>query len=810
MPPGRILLSPLRLAARSLARRPALSFLAIVTLGLGIGANTAVFSIINVVLLKPLPFREPARLAVVWSTAPSQGIAEGLASYPDFHDWQEQSRAFEQLAAFWTFPNGDVNVTGGSEPERVSVARVTPGFFETLGIRPLFGRTFQVEEALAGNHRRAILSHRLWQRRFGGDSSLVGRSVHVNGFPYTVVGIMPPGPASVGLAALGTDVDFWRPLVPEDNQTGGRDARKLRVIGRLRDGVARGAAAAEMVAIASRLSASYPETNRDAGVRLVPLREQVVRDVRRGLILLWGAAGMVLLGACVSVATLLLMKAAGTRKQLAVQHSLGASRNRLILQVLMESLLLAGAGTALGVLIGFAGVQGFVAAGPPDIPLLADARLDLTVLSGTVAAALLTVLLVGVVPAWRTTSLDTASLLRTGGPRSRSREDRRAMASLIVIQIALAMVLLSAGGLLGRSFQALLRTDPGLSAEHTLTFQLELPMATTYPSQAARDAFFATLLERVAGLPGVRGVSLASAPPLEEAPSTYSFSRPGVDDPRDLRANFRLVAPNYFALLGIPIVDGRGFEPAERGEGPAVVIVSETLARAVWGRESAVGARITRGFAEAAEVVGVAGDVRVTGLDGEPARIVYVPAAQGTYNFMSVVVKSDSDPSVLAQPIRAVVGELDPNLPLHRVRTLDELLTGSVAPQRFQVLLVAAFSLLAFVLAVIGTYGVTSYGVGERTAELGIRMALGASRRNVRGLVLWEGARLALLGVVLGGAGALALSRVLSHFLFAVSPLDPVTFLAVPLLLASAVVAAAWPPARRATRVDPMTALRAE
>jgi putative ABC transport system permease protein len=806
------MLSPtfLRRAARSLARRPGLSLLAIATLGLGIGANTAIFSMVNVALLKPLPFPDSERLVMVWSTVPGQGTGGGFASYPDFHDWREQSGGFDGLAAFWTFPNGDVNLTGGTEPQRVSVARVTPGFFEVLGIRPLLGRTFQEEETVVGNHRRAILSHGLWWRQFGADSTLVGRAVMVNGFPYTVVGIMSPETESRGLRVLGTAVDLWRPLVPDDNQTGGRDARKLRVIGRLREGAGLAAAEQELAAVASRLSAAYPETNRDAGVRLIPLREQVVRDVRRGLMFLWGAVGVVLFGACVNVATLLLIKAAATRKEIAVQYALGASRARLMAQVLAESLILAGAGASVGVLIGFAGVKGFIAAGPRDIPLLAEARLDGAVLGFTVLATVLTVLLVGVVPAWRSTRPEAAAVLRQGSGVSRRGEDRRLMDGLIVVQIALAMLLLSAGGLLVRSFQALLRVDPGLRAERTLTFQLELPMATTYPSQEGRDAFFATLLEQVGGLPGVRGVTLSSAPPVEEEPNAFAFGRPGVEDRRTLRASFRLVAPNYFSLLGVPITEGRGFDPRDRRDAPRVVVVSAALARSVWGEASPVGERIAPPFGGEAEVVGVAGDVRTTGFDGAPSHTVYAPALQGTYNFMTVVVKSGSDPADVIPAVRALVGRLDANLPLYRVRTLDELLASSVAPQRFQMLLIGTFSLLAFVLAIIGTYGVASYGVSERAGELGIRMALGATGEDIRSLVLREGARVALLGIVAGGLGAVATSRLLPRLVFGISRFDPVTFVAAPLLLASAVAVATMLPARRAARVDPMRVLRAE
>lgn len=801
----------LRHAARSLLRRPVLSVVALVTLGLGIGANTAIFSIINVVLLKPLPFTDPDRLVMAWSTAPNQGLSEGFASYPDFHDWQEQSNAFSGLATLWTFPNGDVNLTGGSEPQRVSVARISTGFFEVLGVPPLHGRTFLPEESIVGNHRRAILSYGLWHRDFGGDSTLVGKSVMVNGFPYEVVGIMPPELQSRSVRVLGTDVQLWRPLAPFDNQTGGRDARKLRVVGRLATGVTIERAEAELAAIATRLGEVYPETNRDAGVRLVPVREQVVRDVRRGLMFLLAAVGVVLLGACANVANLLLIKAAASRKQIAVQHALGASRFRLSTHVLAESLLLGLTGAALGIALAFGIVKLVASLGPTDIPLLADASIDGTVLIFTVAATLLTVVLVGLVPAWRSSRPDTMTVLRQGGSRSRGRDDRRLMGVLTVSQVALAMILLIAGGLMVRSFQALLRVDPGLDPERVLTFKLELPMGSgmPYAAQGARDVFFTTLLERVEGLPGISAATLASAPPLEEEPSAFSFSRPGAENDRALRANFRLVAPNYFSLLGIPIIQGRPFQDSDGRSAPHVVIVSQSLAESVWGTENPIGTRISLGD-EDAEVVGIVGDVRTTGLDGEVARIVYQPALQRGFNFMTLVVKSRNDPRTLAPSIQRLVRELDAGLPLYHVRTLDELVASSVAQQRFQMIVVSAFSLLVFALAVIGTYGVISYSVSERMGELGIRVALGANRANIRGLVLRDGGRLALIGTLIGGALAIALGKVLARFVFQIGALDVFTFIAAPILLISATLLATYVPARRATRVDPVRVLRTD
>lgn len=800
-----------RFAARSLARRPILTVVALATLALGIGANTAIFSIIDGVLLKPLPFRDPERLVMVWGTAPNQGIAEGFSSYPDFDDWRRQAKSFDGLAAFWTFPNGDVNLTGGSEPQRVSVARITPGFFEVLGVQPLHGREFQDEESIVGNHRRAILSYGLWANVFGADSTLVGKSVLVNGFPYTVVGIMPKDVAARSVKVLGTDVQLWRPLVPEDNQTGGRDSRKLHVIGRLASGTTTGQAESELSAIASRLSEAYPESNRDTGIHLVPLREQVVRDVRRGLVFLFSAVAVVLLGACANVANLLLIKASSTRKQRAVQYAIGASRFRIGAQVLFESVLLGIGGAVLGVVLANWVVRGFIAIGPAEIPLLADVRIDRTVLLYAIGSTFLTVVLVGLLPAWRTSRPEFSSVLRQGGSRVRGTDDRRLMRTLSVFQIALAMVLLTTGGLLMRSFQALLNVNTGITTQGILTFQLELPMGSgmPYSAQPARDAFFATLLQRLNGMPSVQSTTIANAPPLEEDPaSLFSFTVPSQGDNRELRATRRLVAPDYFKLLGIPVLGGRSFESTDLRAGPRVVVVSSALARSVWGTSNPIGQRITTSSGESAEVIGVVGDVRTGGLDAELSRVAYVPTSQAAFNFMTVLVRSQTDPGELAGSIRGVVNDLDAALPLHRVRTVQSLVADSVAQQRFQALLIGSFALLMCALAVLGTYGVTAYGVSERTNELGVRAALGATRGNLRALVMREGTRLALAGIVLGALTTLSLGGMLTRFLFGVSRFDIVTFVVAPLLLALAALLATFIPAHRAAKVDPNVALR--
>ena len=812
MPPLELITTQFRQAYRSLRRRPALTLVALATLALGIGANTAIFSIINVVLLKPLPFKEPDRLVMAWSTAPNQGLVEGFSSYPDFKDWRDQSNAFAGLAAFWTFPNGDVNLTGGSEPQRATVARITPGFFEVLGVPPLHGRTFQDEESIVGNHRRAILSYGLWRDAFGSDTGLVGKSVQVNGFPYTVVGIMPPELAARSVRVLGTDVQLWRPLVPEDNQTGGRDARRLRVVGRLAPDLSIQQGQADLSAIATRLTELYPQSNRDVGVRLVPVREQVVRDVRRGLFFLLAAVGVVLLGACANVANLLLIKAAASRRQLAVQQALGASRFRLSSQVLAESVLLGGGGALLGVILAYWIVKAFVVVGPADIPLLADARLDARVLAFTIATTVLTVMIVAVLPAWRSSRADVTGALRQSASRTRSRDEYRVMRVLAVSQIALAMMLLLTGGLLIRSFRSLLAVDPGFRPERVLTFQLELPMGSgmPYSSQQPRDVFFQTLLDRIEALPGVSGATLASSPPLQEEPAEFTLTLPDAADTREFRANFQQVAPDYFGVLGIPMLAGRPFETTDARNGPRVAIVSASLGQVAWGGSNPIGRRIALGSGDDAEVVGVASDVRAGGLDSDAARTVYVSTTQWGFNFITVLVKSETDPRGLLPVIRGAVRELDPALPLHHVRTMEAMVAGSVAQQRFQMLLIAAFSALMFALAIIGTYGVTAYGVSERTNELGIRAALGATAQDIRRHLLREGGRLALIGIVVGAVTTAAVSRSLTRFVFQVSTLDPLTFIIAPALLAFAALLATFIPAHRASRVNPMDALRSE
>lgn len=806
-------LRDLRYAFRSLGKRPGFTVVVAGTLALGIGANTAIFSVVNAVLLRPLPYSDAERLVMVWGTDRERDVSETRVSYPDFRDWREGSKSFEDLGAFWALPNTDVNLTGGIEPERVPVARVTAGYFKILGVRFTHGRGFRPEENRVGNHRVAVLSHGLWQRRFAGDPSLVGRSVQVNGFPYTVVGILPADFHALGSLALGEKVELWRPLAPDDNQTGGRESRNLRVVGRLRPGVSLEIARQELAAIARALEEAHPETNEGRGVKVVPLREQVVRDARPALFVLFAAVGLLLLSACTNVASMLLARAADRRGELAVRRALGAPRHRILGQLLGESVLLGGVGGFAGVLLAHGGVRLLIALGPSQIPRLDEVAVDLPVLVFALLLSLAAGVVVSLAPACQTFSTEPVEGLRHGSHRSGAALGRRFRHVLVASELALTLVLLVGAGLLVRSFSELLSVDPGFEPEQLLTLQLELPMVTKYPEQWQRRAFFRELLERIEQHPEVRSATMVSAPPLGEGGFTTAFSVIGEasDAAASPPANIQLVAPDYFRTLGIPLVAGRLFTEHDDREAPRVAVVNETAARR-WPGGEAIGGRFApeREFLPHAEVVGIVRDVRVGGLDAAVPPIVYLPSDQVGYVFMTLVVRTASAPRSVLPAIRAAVRELDPEQPIYNVHTMDELISRSVAERRFQMLLLTTFSGIALVLAFVGVYGVMSYTVGQRTREIGVRMALGAAPRAVSRGIVREGAMLAVIATAIGVPLALLFSRLLAASLFGVGMADPWTYGAVVAILVSSAVLSAYVPAMRAAAVDPTVALRAE
>jgi putative ABC transport system permease protein len=785
----------------------------VATLALGIGANTAIFSVVDVVLLRPLPYHDSDRLVMLWRSVPADGVTEGFVSYPDFRDWQAQSESFDALTAFWAFANGNVNLTGGLEPERVPVARVMSGYFELLGVSPLHGRTFLPEENVVGNHRVAILSHALWQRQFGGDPDLVGQPVHVNGFPYTVVGIMPPGFRPVGTLALGDEVELWRPLAPDDNQTGGRGSNNLRVIGRLAPGISLAEAQSEMHSVAQRLATEYPDTNVGATVRILPLQEQVVQNVRPALVALLVAVGLVLLIACVNVANLLLVRGAANKKHVAIHTALGAGRGAIVRQHLTESVLLGLLGGGAGTILAMGSVAALAAFGPSDIPMLADVRIDGRVLVFTSVVAVSTGLLFGLVPALQFSKANLTDTLRQGGQRSVGAGHRRLTNGLVVTEVALSMMLLIAAGLLLRSFDQLLSVEPGFDPEGVLTLQVELPMATTYPSQDQRDRFFADLLERIDANPQVISSSITNAPPMGEGGFATSFAvpdQPDLSTEGGLGADLQVIDPQYFSTMRIPLMRGRVFTAFDSRSAPNVIIINQSMAETLWPGTSPLGKRIRLGFGAEGEVVGVVPDVKMGGLDAAQQHTIYWPSLQMPYNFMTVVIRTSGDPLVVAPAVRNEIRKMDADLPVYNLRSMDDLVDGSVAQQRFQMLLLSSFAGLALVLALVGIYGVISYAVAQRTHELGIRIALGAQARDAVLLIARQGLLLALAGTALGLLGAALLSRFMASLLFGIGILDPVTFVLAPLALATVGGLAAYLPARRAARVDPMIALRGD
>jgi predicted permease len=788
------------------------------TLALGIGVNSAIFSVINVVMLSPLPYDDPHELVMLWTTNRETGQQDGYVSYPDLEDLRRLNTTFEDLSAFWTFPNGNVNLTGGSEPERVPVARALAGYFELLGIAPLIGRTFLPEENVVGNHRRALLSFGLWRRRFGGDSTIVGNAVFVNGFPYTVVGIMPGDFRPLSAVAAGNDIQLWRPLAPDDNQTGGRGSRVLRVVGRLRDGVTIAQARADVDRIAAQLADAYPTTNRDIGIRVVALADQVARPVRPALWTLMAAAGLVLLVACVNVAGLMLVRGSAASKQLAIQSALGASRQWMFVRVMTESLMLGVIGVVCGTGLAVLGVEVLVALGPAQIPLLDDVSVDIRVLSFGITAGVVAGLCFGFVPALRASSPDLLHQLRDSGRASGTRRDRRLADAFVTVEIALALILMVASGLLIKSFRQLHDVDPGMDASNVLTLQLELPMSTDYPEQSERELFFAELLDRLRATPGVEMASMGSGPPVQEqaaarrpygTTSSMTFVVPQETGDIEHDADFRLIGPDYFRTLRIPLLNGRGFEAADR-DGPQRIVVSRGIAQQVWGDDEVVGRSINLPFGGEAEIVGVVGEVRAEGLDGRSVPTVYLMSDQQTYNFMTVMVRTRGDPASLTPNVTRTVRDMDARLPVYNVRTMEDIVSASVEEQRFQTLLLTVFSGLTLVLALVGTYTVVSYNVSERTLELSIRSALGAQPRDTMRLILSRALSVALVGVAIGIAGALGASRLLAPFLFEVTSWDLSTFIATPILLLTAAMIATIIPGRRAVHIDPMITMRAE
>jgi putative ABC transport system permease protein len=801
----------LRYAFRLLAKSPGFTVLAVITLGLGIGANTAIFTVVNAVLLRPLEFRDPSRLVIA---AEKSNFPTISTSYQNYVDWRDQSHSFESLEAT---RGATITLTGDGEPERLNVRMATAPIFPLLGVNAVLGRTFLAEEDRAGGAPVVLLSHGLWQRRFGGSRGVIGKPVTLDSQPYTVVGVLPSGFELLQPADVFLPFSPWAKSLPDDRNW----HPGIIVIGRLKEGVSREQARTEMVAITKRLEEQYPLYNTGTSADVVGLQEQLVKNVRPALLLLLGAVAAVLLIACVNIANLLLARAASRGREVAIRTSLGASRWRVTRQLLTESILLSLGGGIFGLLLANAALGPLLKLSATTLPAVFTVGLDRWVLVFTLGVALLTGLLFGIVPALSTAKLDLRETLNEGSRGSTAGPGQhRIRGALVATEIALAMLLLVGAGLLLRSFSRLQDVPPGFQADHL--FVADIPLSqTAYAKPEQRYEFFDRLVERARSLPGVRSAGAASFLPVSGGGSVIHFNIVGKPpkSPHDfIAAGYRAVTPKYFETLGMPLEQGRFFTAADNDKAPAVVVINATMARTFFPGENPLGKHLQLGATfepdvPAMEVVGVVGDVR-QGLGVDPQTEMYLPYRQADKLLpvfqLSMVLRTAADPLLQASALRSALAEIDPNQPLVKVRTMEENMAATVAQPRFRTWLIGIFAAVALVLAGVGVYGVMSYTVTQRTNEIGIRVALGAQPEDVFRIVVGEGLRLALLGVGAGIVAALALTRLLQSFLFGISAYDPLTFGGVALLLTLVALAACFFPAHRATLVDPMIALRYE
>ena len=799
------LLRDIRYGIRSLVKRPGFTVVALIALALGIGANTAIFSLVNAVLLRPLPFAEPDRLVWMWGNV-RNGTNRASVAPLDFLDYRKENKTFEEFAASFGIPLA-LNLTGSGEPERLSAAAVTGNYFQALGAKPALGRTFQLENERPGSDEVAVLSYGLWQKRFGGDPGIIGKTVTLDGKAREVIGVMPQHFSFPLAAGLWIPINF--DFSPEMKQ---RKAHFMRPIGKLKEGVTIAQAQADLDLVARRLEEQYPETNTGWGLRLVSLREQLVGNTRPTLLILLGAVGFVLLIACANVANLLLVRAAARQKEIALRAALGAGRFRIVRQMITESVLLALVGGTLGTLLAIWGVDLLVTLSADNLPSTAQVRIDATVLGFTLLISLFTGVLFGLAPALRTMKLNLSESLKEGGRSSSEGAGRnRTRSVLVVIESAVAVVLLVGAGLLVRSLIQLQNTSPGFDARNLLTMRVDLSRQK-YSTPEKASNFFQDLESRVGGLPGVESVGLVTELPLSGQPNDMPFTvegRPPVTIDQAFDADFRRVNQHYLQTLRIPLLRGRSFTEQDVRQSAKVLVISELLASQVFPNEDPIGKRLLLVMSDQPfEIIGIAGDIRHRALETQPFPAMYLPTyATGWTN---LVIRTQGDPASIAGAVRKEVHALDPDQPIADVKTMEQWLDTAVAAPRYRTVLLGLFALLALVLASTGIYGVMSYSVAQRTHEIGVRMALGARQLDVLKLVVLQGMGLVIIGVALGLVGAIALTRVMSTLLFGVGAKDPFTFAVVATLLSLVAFVACYIPARRASRVDPLVALRYE
>jgi putative ABC transport system permease protein len=811
----------IRLALRSLLKTPGFTAVAIITVALAIGANTAVFSLVNALVIRPLPYQAPQELVLIWEKFVHQGLDQIPVSAPEYQDYEKNLKSYAQIAAFDYI---DLNLTAGDMPERVQGSVVSPSAFPLLGVKPIAGRTFSESEQGEGNDNVVVISARLWQRRFNSDPSLVGKTLSLNGRTFTVVGIMPakfefPLPLfNVQGGTFAQRVDIWKPIAFTKNELESRGSRSYGVIGRLKRGVSQAQAQAELTALHANWIRDFPNNYEVAtgfGGSVYSLHEQVVGGMRTALAILLAAVALVLLIACANLTTMLLARAGAREREFAIRVALGASRWQLLRQVLTESVLLAIVGGAIGTFLALWGVELLQAIGSKTVPRIGEANLDLTVLLVTLGVSIVTGILFGLVPAVASGKPELTEALKEGGRGSSTGVRRNRIRNLLVIgEVALALVLLVSAGLLIKSFVRLQNVNPGFNPSGIVTMDLSLPVAK-YPRGKPVSDFYSELLRRMRTLPGVQYAALASILPLSGNNSDSSFHIEGRDDkalgvfPDE---EIRSVTPDYFRVLETPLMKGRFFTDADTADAPGVVIINQAMAKKYWPGEDAIGKRINFDDSDPAKiqwitVVGVISDIRHRGLDAEPKPEYYRPHAQLTYRGMNLAVRSSLDPSALARSIRNEVRAMDADQPIANLSTLAEISKDSIAARRLSVLLIGVFAAVALVLAAVGIYGVMSFLVVQRTHEMGVRMALGAQRSDVLRLVITRAAKLVLIGTGAGLLLGLFSSRALRALLYNVGAFDLWTFVGVTLTLCAVSLAASYIPALRATRADPMVAL---
>lgn len=800
------LFSDIRYAIKSLVKRPGFTLVAVITLGLGIGANTAIFSVVNAVLLRPLPFNDPERIVWLWDTMPQLSTAP--TSLPDFLGWKEQNRSFEYLAAF---QSGSMFVDAGDTTTDTPVGLVTPEFFSVFRVSPILGRTFTNEETLPGRFRLAVLSHAMWQSRFGSDPNVSGRTIQLNGTPYTIIGVMPAGFSYPDRAEL------WRPL-PIDPAKLDPGPHYLNVVGRLKPGVALAQAQADMSTIAARLSQQYREKNAGHGVKLEPLTNVVVGDIGLALYVLLGAVGFVLLIACANLANLMLARVGARKKEIAVRTALGASRLRIVRQLLTESMMLAVAGGAAGLLLAIWAVSWIVSLSADTIPRVREISVDPRVAGFTLLVSMVTGVLFGLAPALQVSRPDLTDALKESGRTTAGLRRNRLRSALVVSEVALCLVLLVGAGLMIRSFAKLNQVDPGFKPSQVMTIGVAL-LRSKYPANEQVAQIYSQILERAANAPGVLSAGAVSNLPLTGSNTTDSFTiegRPPIAKEAEPSTEYLVATPRYFESMGIPLLSGRDFANTDTRQSPNVVVINDVFARRHFAGENPLGHRLRLQGQERDPllIIGVVGDARI-GLAEQPTPEIYVPFLQDPLSTdyqraMTIVARTELNPGAIAGPLRGAVTSVDKSLPVFAMKPMTEYLHDSLARRRFSLILLTIFSCVALVLAAIGIYGVISYGVTQRTQEMGIRIALGAKPRDVLMLVVRQAMVLALGGVVIGLLAAGALTRLMKSLLFNVGVTDPLTFVAIAVLMTLIALVACLLPARRATKVDPLQALKYE